>query len=157
MGDYHDLYFKTDVLLLADVFEKFISTCLKYYGLDPCHYFSSPGLSWDAMLKMTGIELELISDIDMHLFIEKGMRGGIFYIAERFSKTNNIYIKSYDVNKPSKFIMYLDANNLNGWAMSQYLPFSIFKWLYQEEIDKFDVNSTECNSIKKKIVQQDTY
>ena len=77
LGDYHDLYLKTDVLLLVDVFEKFIKACLNYYGLDPCHYFSSPGLSWDALLKMTGIELELISDIDMHLFIEKGMRGGI--------------------------------------------------------------------------------
>ena len=73
MGDYHDLYLKTDVLFLADVFEKFINTCLDYYGLNPCHYFSSPGLSWDDMLKMTGIELDLISDIDMLLFIEKGM------------------------------------------------------------------------------------
>ena len=74
MGDYHDLYLKTDVLFLADVFEKFINTCLDYYGLDPCHYFSSPGLSWDAMLKMIRTELDLISDIDMHLFIEKDMR-----------------------------------------------------------------------------------
>ena len=79
-GDYHDLYLKIDVLLLADVFEKFISTCLDYYRLDPCHYFSSPGLSWDAMLKMTGTELDLISDIHMHLFIEKGMRGMVFII-----------------------------------------------------------------------------
>ena len=83
MGDYHDLYLKTDVLLLADVFEKFISTCLDYYGLDPCHYFSSPGLSWDAMIKMTRIELDLISDTDFHLFIEKGMRVGISYITKR--------------------------------------------------------------------------
>ena len=79
LRDYHDLYLKTDVLLLADVFGKFIKICLDYYGLDPCHYFSSPGLSWNAMLKMTGIELELISDIDMHLFLEKGMRG-VFHI-----------------------------------------------------------------------------
>ena len=86
MGNYHDLYLKTDVLLLADVFEKFIKTCLDYYGLDPCHYFSCPGLSWDAMLKMNGVELELITDIDMHLFIEKGMRGGISYIAKRLVK-----------------------------------------------------------------------
>ena len=86
LGEYHDLHLKTDILLLADVFEKFIKTCLDYYGLDPCHYFSSPGLSWDAMLKMTGVELRLISDIDTHLFIEKGMRGGISYIAERHSK-----------------------------------------------------------------------
>ena len=86
MGDYHDLYLKTDVLLLADVFEKFIETCLNYYGLDPCHYFSSPGLSWDAMLKMTRVKLELISNIEMHLFIEKGMRGGISYIVKRHIK-----------------------------------------------------------------------
>ena len=86
MDDYHDLYLKADVLLLADIFQEFIKTCLNYYGLDPCHYFSSPGLSWDAMLKMSGIELELISDIDMHLFIEKGMRGGISYIAKDIAK-----------------------------------------------------------------------
>ena len=71
MGDYHDHYLKKDVLLLADVFEKFIDTCLKFYGLDPCHYFSSPGLSWDAMLKMTGKKIEKISDIDKYLFIKK--------------------------------------------------------------------------------------
>ena len=82
MGDYHDHYLKKDVLLLADVFEKFIDTCLKFYRLDPCHYFSSPGLSWDAILKMTGVELEKISDIDMYLFIEKGLKGGISYIAK---------------------------------------------------------------------------
>ena len=88
MGDYHDHYLKKDVLLLADVFEKFIDTCLKFYGLDPCHYFSSPGLSWDAMLKMTGMRLKKVLDIDMYLFIEKGLRGGISYIAKRYSKAN---------------------------------------------------------------------
>ena len=149
MGGYHDLYLKTDVLLLANVFEKFISTCLEYYGLNPCHYFSSPGLSWDAILKMTKIELELISDIHVYLFIEKGMQGGISYIAKRHSKAYNKYMESYDVNKPSKFILYLDANNLCCWAMSQYLLYSGFKWLNQKEIDKFDVNSIECNSIEK--------
>ena len=91
MDDYHDLYLKTDV------FEKFINTCLKYYGLSLYHYFSSPGLSWDAMLKMTGIELELISDIDTYLFIGKGMRGDIYYIAKRHSKANNKYMQSYDL------------------------------------------------------------
>ena len=106
MGDYHDLYLKTDVLLFADVFEKFIKTCLDYYELDPCHYFRSPGLSWDAIFKMTGVELELISDIDMHLFIEKGMRGGISYIAKRHSKANNKYMKCYDRDK-KKCIYYL--------------------------------------------------
>ena len=114
MGDYHDLYLKTDVLLLADVFEKFISTCLDYYGLDTCHYFSGPGLSWDAMLKMSGIKLELISDTDMHLFIEKGMRGGVSYIAKRHSRANNKYMKCYEQYKESKYGTYLDANNLYG-------------------------------------------
>ena len=80
LGEYHDLYLKTDVLQLCNVFVKFINACLNYYGLDPCHYFSSPGLAWDAMSKMTGIELELISGIDMYLFIEIAMRGGIFHI-----------------------------------------------------------------------------
>ena len=112
MGDYHDHYLKKDVLLSADVFEKFIATCLKFYGLDPCHYFSSPGLSWDAMLKMTGVKLEKISDIDKYLFIEKGLRGGISYIAKRYAKANNKYMNDYDPKKPSQFITYLDMNNL---------------------------------------------
>ena len=86
LGEYHDLYLKIDILLLPDVFEKFIKTCLDYYGLDPCQYFSAPRLSWDAMLKMTGVELKLISDISMHLSIEKGMKSGILYIAKRHSK-----------------------------------------------------------------------
>ena len=124
MDDYHDLYLKTDVLLLADVFEKFIDTCLEYYGLDPCHYFSTPGLSWDSMLKMTRIELELISDIEMYLFIEERMRRGISYIAKRHSKANNEYIKCYDSSKESKFITYLDANDLYDWEKSQCLPYS---------------------------------
>ena len=107
MGDYHDHYLRKDVLLLATVFEKFIDTCLKFHKLDPFHYFSSPGLSWDAMLKMTDIKLEKISNIDMHLFIEKGLRGGISYLAKRYAKANNKYINDYDPNKPSTFITYL--------------------------------------------------
>ena len=117
MIDYHDQYFKKDVLLSRDVFEKFIGTCLKYYGLDPCHYFSSPGLSWDAMLKMTDVKLEKISDIDKYLFIEKGLRGGISYIAKRYAKASNKYMNDYDPKKPLIFISYLDMNNLYGWAM----------------------------------------
>ena len=123
MGDYHDLHLKTDVLLLADVFEKFVKACLDYYGLDPCHYFSSPGLSLDAVLKMTGIELELIHDIDMHLFIAKGMRGGISYIAKTNGKANSKYTEYYDSSEESVYITYLDTNNLYGWAMIQYLPY----------------------------------
>ena len=131
MGDYYDLYLKTDVLLLADVFKKFISTYLDYYRLDSCHYFSSPGLSWEAMLTLKGIELELISDIHMHLFIEKGMRGNISYIAKRHSKANNKCM-CYDNSQESKYITYLDANNVYDWAMSRYLPYRGFKWLNQK-------------------------
>ena len=86
-------------MLSADVFEKFIATRLKFYGLDPCHHFSSPGLSWDAMLKMIDVKLEKFSDIDKYLFIEKGLRGGISYIAKRYAKANNKYMNYYDPKK----------------------------------------------------------
>ena len=111
MGDYHDHYLKKDVFLLADVFEKFIDMFLKFYELDPCYYFSSPRLSWDAMQKMNIVKLEKVSDIDMYLFIEKGLRGGISYIAKRYTKANNKYMKNYDPTKQSKFVTYFDMNN----------------------------------------------
>ena len=149
MADYHDLYLKTDVLLLTDVFEKFINTCLLYYKLDPCHYCSNPGLSWNAVLKMNKIELELMSDIDMHLCHEKGMREGIS------SKTNNKYMTDYDSSKEGKFIYYLDANNLYGLGISKYLPYGGFKQLNQKEIDKFDVNSIAENSSDEYILKVD--
>ena len=139
MSDYHDHYLKKDVLLLADVFEKFIDTCLKYYELDPCHYFSAPGLSWDAMLKMTGVKLEKISDIDQYLFVEKGTRGGISCIAKRYVKANNKCMSDYESNKPSTFITYLDKKNLYGWSMSEYLPYGENEWL--KNVDELDVMS----------------
>ena len=136
-------------VFLVDVFEKFIDTHLKYYGLDPCNYFSCPGLSWDAMLKMTDIKLEKTSDIDKYLFIEERLRGGNSYIAKRYSKANEKYLNDYDPKKPSTLISYLDMNHLYGWAMSEYLPYGGFKWL--KNIDKFDIMSmSECNSIEKK-------
>ena len=104
MGDYHDHYLKKDVLLLAYVFEKFIDTCLKLHELDPCHYYSSPGLGWDVMLKMTGVSLEKIVDTKMCLFIKKGLRGRISDVAKRNSVGNNKYMKNYDSKKLSKFI-----------------------------------------------------
>ena len=115
--------------LLVDTFEKFILTNLKYYGLDPCHYFSAPGLSWDAMLKMTRVTLEKINDPDKYMFFEQGMRGGVSYINKRYSKANNEYCKDYDKEKLKKYIIYLDMNNLYGHAMSQYLPYGGFKWV----------------------------
>ena len=136
LGEYHDLYLKTDVLLLWDVFEKFIDVCLGDYGLDPCHYFSSPGLSWDAMLKITGIKLEKMHDIDMYLLLEKGMRGGISCIPKIYSK-----------GKDDICIMYWDMNNLYGTVMSlNYLPYGGFKWLNKEEIKKFDLDMISENS-----------
>ena len=146
MGNYHDLYLKRDVLLLAHVFEKFIKTCLDYYGLDSCHYFSSPALSWDAMLKMTGVELELISDIEMHLFIEQGMRGIISYITKRYSKANKKCMENHDSSEESVYTIYLDANNLYGCAIIQYSPYGGFKWLSKKEIDEFDLNTIGENS-----------
>ena len=127
MNAYHDHYLKKDVFLLADVFEKFIDTCLKFYELGPCHYFSSPRLSWDAMLKSDWCEVKKFVDIDMYLFIEKGLRGEISYITKRYSEANNKYMKTFDPTKPSKFITYLDMNNLYGQAMSSCLPYGGFK------------------------------
>ena len=154
-GDYNNLYLKSDILLLAGVFENFRNTCLEYYKLDPCHYFTSPGLSWDAMLKMTNIKLELMTDIDMFQFIEKGLSGGISYIANRYSKANNKYMKEYYENKPSKYIMYLDANNLYGWAMSQYLPTGGFKWMTQKQIDNIDLAKYKEDSKNGLILEVD--
>ena len=121
-------YIKSDVLLLADVFENFRKTCMRRYKLYPCHCLTSPGLAWDAVLKMANIFLDLITDADMQLFIEKGMPGGISYISHRYARANNKYMESYDKNEESSYIMYLEANNLYAWAMSQPLPKRDFKW-----------------------------
>ncbi|KAK3748543.1 hypothetical protein QZH41_001377 [Actinostola sp. cb2023] len=129
MGDYHDLYCRTDVLLLADIFEVFRKTCREHYKLDPAHYYTSPGLSWDALLRKTWIELELLTDYDMYLFIEKGLRGGISMVSKRHAKANNHLVEGYDSSKPSIHLLYLDANNLYGWAMSQPLPVGNFRWV----------------------------
>ena len=134
-GQFHDLYLKIDVLLLCDAFKKFIIVCLKDNGLDPCHYISSPGLSWDAMLKFTGVRLEKINNIEVHLFLEKGMRGGVFHISKRYSKSDE------DTD-----IMYWDVKNLYRWGMIQDLPHSSFKFLSKEEIDTLDLDSIPENS-----------
>ena len=133
--EYLELYNISDVLLLADVFENFRDICLKNYGLDPAHYYTAPGLAWDAMLKMTKINLELLSDVDKLLMVEKGIRGGISIISNRYGKANNKYMKDYDKNKASKYLMYVDANNLYGWAMSLKLPVHSFKWMTNQEIE----------------------
>ncbi|CAH3043540.1 unnamed protein product, partial [Porites lobata] len=127
--DYRNLYLKSDVLLLSDVFENFRKTCLKHYNLDPAHYYTSPGLAWDACLKETGQELQLLHNYDMLMMFERGIRGGISHISKRYAVANNKYMKNYDPNEEFSYIQYLDANNLYGWAMSQQLPTHGFKWM----------------------------
>ena len=133
--DYHKLYNDSDALLLTEVFENFRDLCLKIYGLDPAHYYTAPGLAWDACLKVTGINLELLNDPDMLLMFEKGIRGGISIISNRYGEANNKYMKDFNKNKPSKYLMYVDANNLYGCAMSEKLPTHGFKWLTSKEIE----------------------
>ena len=140
MGDYHDLYLKTDVLLLADVMENFRKLCEKHYELDPAHFYTVPGMAWDAMLKMTAIELELFEEgqIDMLLMVEKGIRGGISNAFKRYAKANNKFMQSFDPELKSSFIVYLDANNLYGWAMSKPLPVGEFEWMSEEELGDWE-------------------
>ena len=114
LGEYHDLYVQSDTLLLADVFENFRNTCLKVYELDPAHFLSLPGLAWQACLKKTSIELELLTDYDMLLMLGEGIRGGICHSIHRHAKANNKYMKNYNESKESSYIQYLDANNLYG-------------------------------------------
>ena len=138
LGDYHDFYLKMDVLLLVDVFEKFREMSLENYKLDPAHYYGAPGLSWDAMLKNSNVELELISDHEMFLMFEKGKRGGVSQITTRYFKANNKYLPDYNKAKLLTFLAYLDANNLYGFAMMKKLPYENFRWLtdYKEIINK---------------------
>jgi len=133
LRDYHGLYNVSDVLLLADVFENFRDVCMRNYSLDPAWYFTSPGLAWDAALKLTDVKLELLSDYDMVLMFKHGIRGGVSTISNRYGKANNKYMNE-KTDKPSTFITYLDANNLYGWAMSQKLPTHAFKWMDSEEL-----------------------
>ena len=146
--EYHELYNITDVLLLADVFENFRELCLKIYGLDPVYYFTAPGLAWDACLKITGIELELLSETNMLLMFEKGIRGGISIISNRYGRANNKYMrKGYNKNIPSKYLMLLDENNLYGCGMSMKLPTHGFKWLTGGEMEKIYENRHNLNKM----------
>ena len=140
MGDYHDLYLMSDVLLLADVFENF---------------HTSPGPAWQACLKMTEVELELLTDPDMYLFIEEGLRGRISMISNRFSKANNPYVPDYDPTQENFCVMYFDANNLYGWAMSQSLPTGEFDWLADQEIAELDITDVEDDNEENCILEVD--
>ena len=142
MRDYHDLYQKTDVLLLADVFERFRDVCQHHYKLDPAWYYTAPGLTWDACLRETRVEFELLHDQDMLLMVEKGIRGGVSMISNRYGKANNKYMgEEYDPSKPSTYISYLDANNLYGWAMSRKLPTDGFQWMTPWQLDNWFIHT----------------
>ena len=140
LGDYHDLYVQSDTLLLADVFNNFRDMCIKEYEPDPAHFLSLPGLAWQACLKKTNIELELLTDYDMLLMVEEGIRGGICHSIHRYAKANNKYMKNYNNNEESSYIQYLDVNNLYGWAMSKKLPVNGFKWLDNDKTAKHVIN-----------------
>ena len=119
LGEYNDFY----------VFKSFRNKCIEIYELDPAHFLSAPGLAWQACLKKTGVKLELLTDNDMLMMVEKGIRGGMCHAIYRYAKANNKYMKNYDKNTESSYLEYLDANNLYGWAMSQKLPVDSFKWI----------------------------
>ena len=155
LGEYHDLYVQSNTLLLADVFENFRNTCIKVYELDPAHFLSLPGLAWQACLKKTNIKLELLTDYDMLLMVEEGIRGGICHMIHRHAaRANNKYMKNYDKNKESSYIQYLDTNNLCGWAMSQKVALNGFKWVNNEINEEFIKNYVE-NSDKGYILEVD--
>ena len=129
LGEYHTLYGQSYTLLLADVFENFRNICLEIYELDPTKFLPTPGLAWQAALKMTKVKLDFLTDTHMLLIIEKGMRGGLCNSIYRYAKGNNKYMKDYDKNKESSYIQYWDVNNLYGLAMSQKLLVNSFQWI----------------------------
>ena len=155
LGDYHDLHVQSDTLLLADVFENFRDMCLKEYELDPAHFLSLPGFAWQACLKKTNIKLALLTDYDMLLMVEEGIRGGICHSIQRYAKANNKYMKSYNNNEESSYIQYLDANNLYGWAMSKKLPTNGFKSHNSNKINEEFIKNYNENHIKGYILEVD--
>ena len=155
LGDYHDLYVKSDTLLLADVFENFRDMCINVYEPDPTHFLSLPGLAWQACLKKTNIELELLTDYNTLFMIEKGIRGGICHSIQQYAKANNKYMKNDNNNEESSYIQYLDANNLYGWAMSKKLPTNGFKWIDNNEIKEDFIKKYNENNDKGYILEVD--
>ena len=162
--EYHDLYLMTDVLLLADVVQQFRGLAKREYDLDPLHYYTAPGFSWDSMLKLTTTSLygevatrhlDLLTDSDQGLFIEKGIRGGISMISNRFAVANNPEVPDHDASEPKNWLQYLDANNLYGWAMMQPLPERNFRFLSENEVNEFDVNVPRVEDDKGYILEVD--
>ena len=156
LGDYHDLYVQSKTLLLADVFENVRNMCIKVYKLDPAHFLSAPGLAWQEWLKKTEVELELITDPDMLLMVEKGIRGGICHAILRYAKANNKYMKDYNKDEEESFLQYNDANNLYGFAMSEPLPVDGFEWMKDLfKIDEDFIKNYDENTDKGHILKVD--
>ena len=156
LGDYHDLYVQSDTLLLVDVFENFRNMRIKVYELDPAHFLSAPGLAWQACLKKTEVKLELLTNADMLLMIEKGIKGGIRHAMDRYAKANNNYMKHYNKDEEESFLEYLDGNNLYGWAMSERLPVDGFEWINDlSKIDEDFIKNYDKYSDKGYILEAD--
>ena len=156
LKDYAEVYLQSDVLLLADIFEAFRDKCLQDYGLDPAHWLTLPSYAWDVMLFKTGVVLHTLQDIDQYLFFEKGIRGGLAQCVTRHAVANNKYIRAMEAGVAANgndigtdddnFIMYYDANNLYGWAMSQLLPTGHFEWLSPEEVTALNIQDIAADS-----------
>ena len=155
LRDYHNFYLLTDVLLLADVFESFRDVCLQHYDLDPAHNYTPSVLSWQAALKMTDVELNLLTDFDQHLFIDEGIKGGLAMISHWYARTNAPGKENYDASKSCSYIMYLDANNSYGWAITQPVPTFNFKWLTDEEMEELDLMMVPDDSSVRYILEYD--
>jgi len=153
MKDYHDLYLSLDVTLLADVFENFREMALREYKLDPAYSWTVPGFAWNCALKMSKVELELITDPDMFLFIENSIRGGISTVSHRHAKANNKYLPNYDENLPSFYLIYYDANNLYGYALSEPLPTGKFRFL--DDPENLDIDAVDCDGVKGYVLEVD--
>lgn len=157
LGEYTDLYLKTDVLLLTDIFEKFRKTCKRHYQLDPAFYVTAPSLSFDAMLLKTGIQLELLDDLSMIRMIQKGIRGGVCMCSHRYAKANNKYMPDYDSSKEDSFLVYLDCNNLYGYSMSQSLPYSNFRFLNHREVNELNILEVDDDAEYGYILEVDLF
>ena len=146
LGDYHDLYVQSDVLLLADIFENFRAQCLKTYDLDPASFLTLPSLVWQACLKTTKCKLDLITSQEMLLLVEQGIKGGLTQVIKKHCVANNEYLPDYDKNKGYTFLQYLDLNSLYAWVMCQKLPHKFCKdlrYINQKFIKNYDEDFSE--------------
>ena len=156
LGDYHGLYVQSDTLFLADVFENFRNMCIKVYEVDLAHFLSAPGLAWQTCLKKSEVKLELLTDVDILLMVEKGIKGGICHAMHRYAKARNNYMKDYNKDEEEKFLEYLDVNNLYGWGMPEPLPVDGFDRIKDlSKIDEDFIKNYDKDSDKGYILKVD--